>query len=375
MMRLVLVLFGLCVCLGAAWADNPAKPAGQPKEPGKTTLEDVWSKVSVKLGALVRLGALFEDPEGQVDDNYYFRVDNVFLLIKGTYGKDLGFFVQPHYSNYLPGGGTMNGADMWVEYRRFPVKIRLGKTQYPGSFGAFQPTGKLDFITRPAMCTETALPQLRDIGLLLHGDLFSREMELPVVGKRQMTVTLYGMISNGKQPRAGSMGEGMMYTGRADLTVKGLMKFGVCYLKDYQSHELGEIKVNGVANPVDSLRYAACDLTVYVDDFRVGGEVIHGRIEDAGSAPWYFEGAYAVAFYKFYKGKEFAAEAGVRYQLWDRNTDDGYEAETLTCGVNIFFNPKKPHSAKLQVNYRRMTDDDPAKPDKNALDVLMQLCF
>jgi len=47
----------------------------------------------------------------------------------------------------------------------------------------------------------------------------------------------------------------------------------------------------------------------------------------------------------------------------------------LTCGVNIFFNPKKPHSAKLQVNYRRMTDDDPAKPDKNALDVLMQLCF
>jgi len=326
--------------------------------------EDVWKEAKVKVGGLLKLSALFEDPQGQADNNNYFKVDDVSLNIKGSYGKDFEFLVQPHCSLSTQGGGTVDTWDMFIEYVRFPVKFRLGKTQYPGSLGAFLPAAKLDFATRPKMCAETALPQCRDIGLMLYGD--------PLVTKvceRELKLRLYGMVSNGKKPRTTAMGEGMMFTTRAELTVEKLVSFGACYLTDYQTHELGEIQTGGYGD-VDYLRYGATDATVFLGPCRFGGEFIHGRVEDASVAKP-FEGYYLFGFYNL----NSYAEVGARYEKWDRNRSERFRTEEITAGVNFMFNPKNPHSAKLQLDWRKTREGDPARTDVNAVQVLLQLLF
>ncbi|MCX7703261.1 MAG: OprO/OprP family phosphate-selective porin [Planctomycetota bacterium] len=356
MKRVGLMLGLMLVVAEAVFAEE------KPKE--EASLEDIWKKADVRVGALIKLSALFEDPSGQSDNNYVFRVDDVFLNISGSFGKDFKFLVQPHYSQYLPGGGTVDGADMWIEYTKFPIKFRLGKTQYPAALSSFTPASRLDFTTRPKSF-EAALPQGRDIGLMLYYDAIETK-----VSERETKLRFYTMVSNGKKPRAGTaMGEGLMYTFRAEFSVKQALSLGASYLKNYQAHELGEIQTLGYGN-VDHLRYSTCDIMLYLGKFRLGGEFIHGRIEDAGT-PFYFEGYYFLAFYRLHENAEF----GIRHEVWDRNLNEHYRTDELTIGVNLFFNPKNPYSAMLQTNYRKLREGIATGNDTNALQILLQILF
>jgi len=352
MRKLLLTILSCCLFVGLLY--------GQEK---KSAGKDVWKELKVKVGALIKLSALFEDPHGQSDNNHYFKVDHVFINIKGSFAKDFRFFVQPHYSQYLPGGGTVNGANMFVDYVGFPIKIRVGKFMYPGSLGAFTPASKMDFTTRPVMSTDTVLPQCRDIGVMLFGDALKRKL-----GERNLTLRLFGSVTNGKQPRTTAMGEGLMYTMRAELHIEKLFSLGACYLKDYQEHELGQIPAG--MGTLDHLRFGSVDATLFLGPIRLGGEFLHGWCVQAPSS-YHFEGFYAKMFLRFWKH----AEIGARYELWDRNRTERYKTEVVTVALNILLNPKNPHAAKIQVNWRKLREGDPSRTDKNALQVLLQICF
>jgi len=365
---------GLCVCFVVAFA------FAAEKEKGSAPKQDVWKQLNVKVGALIKLSAIFEDPHGkysyapeshygQTDNNHYFKVDHVFINIRGSFAKDFRFFVQPHYSQYLPGGGNVDAANMFVDYVRFPVKIRFGKFKYPGSIGAFTPASKMDFATRPIMSAETALPQCRDIGLMLFGDVVKSK-----VADRDLTVRLYASVTNGKKPRnkGWPMGEGMMYTVRAEIHLGKLFSFGACYLKDYQEREWGQVPIGA---GIDHLQFSSVDATVSLGRIRIGGEFLQGwRVDDDASYPdieYDFQGFYAKMFFRFCE----YAEIGARYEVWDRNTDDDYETGVLTVGLNVLLNPKNPHAAKIQVNWRKVEEDNPDLKEGNTLQVLLQLCF
>ena len=344
------VIVALCLCFFVA--------VGSAEEKQKSSApEDIWKELKVKVGALIKLSALFEDPHGQSDYNNYFKVDHIFINIKGSFAKDFKFFIQPHYSQKLPGGGTVNGANMFVDYVRFPVKIRFGKFMYPGSLGAFTPASKMDFATRPKMSAETALPQCRDIGLMLFGDAFKTK-----IGERDFNIKLFGSITNGKDR---TENEALMYVARTEVSLKGLFQFGACYLKNHQPDEW--IPTYGGVN---DLRYGSVDLTVFYESFRFGGEFIHGLIDDAGDR-FYFEGYYLKGFARFWEH----GEAGVRYELWDRNRDEHYRTEVITVGVTFMFNPKNPHAAKVQLNWFKVREGDPGLVDSNNFEILLQLSF
>ncbi|RKY18093.1 MAG: hypothetical protein DRP63_02635 [Planctomycetota bacterium] len=372
---------GLFVCFIVAFASAEEKQKGTAPEP------DVWKQLNVKVGALIKLTAIFEDPHGQSDNNHYFKVDHVFINIKGSFAKDFKFFIQPHYSHALPGGaavfhkspkyeqykyekvsGAVDGANMFVDYVRFPVKIRFGKFMYPGSLGAFTPASKMDFATRPMMSAETALPQCRDIGLMLFGDALKG-----VVANRDLRVRVYGSVTNGKRPREQALGEGMMYTLRAELRFGKLFSFGVCYLKNHQDHTHWMGCIPTKMGTFYDLSYSSVDATVSLGRIRVGGEFLQGWCVEEDDSDHDFSGFYAKMFFRFCK----YAEIGARYEVWDRDLDDDYKTGVLTVGLNVLLNPKNPNVAKIQVNWRNVDEDNPrlVRKEGNTLQVLLQICF
>jgi hypothetical protein len=200
---------------------------------------------------------------------------------------------------------------------------------------------------------------------MIYSDILETKMS-----ERETKLRLYTMVSNGKKPRTGTaMGEGLMYTFRAEFSIKELLSIGASYLKDYQAHELGEVQTIGYGN-VDHFRYGTCDMMVFVGPFRFGGEFIHGRIEDAGNA-WYFEGYYLVGFLRICKNADFA----LRYENWDRNRNEKYRTEEIIIGLNFFFNPSNPYSAMIQADYRKLREGSSALADINAVQILLQLLF
>ena len=343
----VAVFCALGVCV---FADEPKKPP-----------EDIWKK-EVKVKAQIKLSALFEDPHGQTDYNIYSRIKTD-IFVEGKLGGDFKYRLRPAYKMDEPGKGKLVGSDMYVDYLGVsPLRIRAGKFKYPGSLGAFWSSGKMDFTTRPIMSSEVRLPQSRDIGIMFYGDALKREL-----GGRELKLRLYGSVTDGKE---GAENEALMYTARMEFQLKGLFQFGTCYLKNHQHDEWIPTKMDAPYDYVNDLEYGSVDMTVFLKPCRFGGEFMSGRIEDGADA-FDFEGYYVKAFVGLLKN----VEAGVRYELWDRNRSEHYRTEVITVGVTFFFNPKEPHTAKLQLNWRKLREGDPAEGDENIFEVLLQIRF
>jgi len=108
---------------------------------------------------------------GRLSDNFLLR--RVEPTISGSLGKYVGFLITPEF-----GGNSPTLLDFWGELRFDPAaNVRVGRFKEPVGLENLQSSAALTFIERGL---PTGLVPGRDIGVQLHGQLFSQTLSYAV---------------------------------------------------------------------------------------------------------------------------------------------------------------------------------------------------
>lgn len=110
-------------------------------------------------------------PPGRLSDNFLLR--RVEPTLSGSLGKYVGFLITPEF-----GGNSPTLLDFWGELRFDPAaNVRVGRFKEPVGLENLQSSAALTFIERGL---PTDLVPGRDIGLQVHGQLFSQTLSYAV---------------------------------------------------------------------------------------------------------------------------------------------------------------------------------------------------
>jgi phosphate-selective porin OprO/OprP len=146
---------------------GPGDPATTAAGPGGFSIATLNGQWELRLRTLIQADGRFwlEDTQRPQTDTFLIR--RAYPIVEGRLPHRISFYLSPDF-----GGGTPNLQDAYLGVDlNDALRFRFGKFKPPYGLERLRPTSNLSFV-------EFGLPELltpnRDVGVMVHGDLFAR---------------------------------------------------------------------------------------------------------------------------------------------------------------------------------------------------------